>query len=82
MAAAEGMACGLPVVAYALPIYDEIYPGGMLKAKAGDINGLAKLILNLLSDNSLRERISCQARETSLAFSWDKTARQILERLN
>lgn len=82
MAAAEGMACGLPVVAYSLPIYDEIYPGGMLKAKVGDINGLAKLILNLLSDNSLRERISCQALETSRAFSWDKTARQILERLN
>lgn len=82
MAAAEGMACGLPVVAYALPIYEEIYSGGMLKAKVGDINGLAKLILNLLSDNSLREKISCQARETSRAFSWDKTAGQILERLN
>ncbi|TAN60515.1 glycosyltransferase, partial [bacterium] len=26
MVAAEGMACGLPVVAYALPIYEEIYP--------------------------------------------------------
>lgn len=82
MAAAEGMACGLPVVAYALPIYDEIYPGGMLKAKVGDVNELAKLILSLLSDNSLREKISCQARETSRTFSWDKTARQILERLN
>lgn len=82
MAAAEGMACGLPVVAYALPVYTEIYPAGMLKAEIGDINGLAKLILDLLSDNSLRERISLQAQEVSQAFNWEKTARQILERLN
>lgn len=82
MVAAEGMACGLPVVAYALPIYEEIYPAGMLKANIGDINGLAKLILDLLLNNSLREKVSAQARETSRAFNWDKTARQILERLN
>lgn len=82
MAAAEGMACGLPVVAYALAVYEEIFPAGMLKAAIGDINGLAKLILDLLSDNSLRERISMQAQEVSQSFSWEKTARQILERLN
>ena len=82
MAAAEGMACGLPVAAYALPVYVDIYPAGMLKAKIGDINSLAKLILDLLLDNSLRERISRQAQEVSQSFSWEKTARQILERLN
>ena len=82
MVAAEGMACGLPVVAYDLAVYAEIYPFGMLKAKTGDSDELAGLIVDVLTDDSLRERLSRQARELSQAFSWEKTARQILERLN
>lgn len=79
---AEAMACGLPVVAYDLPIYEEIYPEGMLKAKIGDIDGFAQQILNLLLDNRLRERLSSQAAEISKTFTWEKTAHQILERLS
>lgn len=82
MVAAEGMACGLPVVAYALPVYDEIYPAGMLKVKIGDINGLAQGILELLCNDGARENLSRQALEVSRAFIWEKTAAQILERVN
>ncbi len=82
MAAAEGMACGLPVAAYALPVYEEIYPAGMLKAKIGDINGLAQDILDLLCNDNMRENVARQALEVSRAFTWEKTAAQILERVN
>ena len=82
MVAAEGMACGLPVVAYDLAVYAEIYSSGMLKAKTGDSDELAGLIVDVLTDDSLRERLSRQARELSQAFSWEKTAAQILERVN
>lgn len=82
MVAAEGMACGLPVVAYALPVYEEIYPAGMIKAKIGDINGLAQGMLDLLCDDSARENLARQALEVSRAFTWEKTAAQILERVS
>lgn len=82
MAAAEGMACGLPVAAYALPVYDEIYPAGMLKVKIGDINGLAQGMLDLLCNDNMRESVARQALEVSRAFTWEKTAAQILERVN
>lgn len=82
MVAAEGMACGLPVVAYALPVYGEIYPAGMIKARIGDINGLAQGILELLCNDGARENLSRQALEVSRAFTWEKTAAQILERVN
>lgn len=82
MAAAEGMACGLPVAAYALPVYEEIYPAGMIKARIGDINGLAQGILDLLCNDNMRESVARQALEVSRAFTWEKTAAQILERVN
>lgn len=82
MVAAEGMACGLPVAAYALPVYEEIYPAGMIKAGIGDINGLAQGILDLLCNDNMRESVARQALEVSRAFTWEKTAAQILERVN
>lgn len=82
MVAAEGMACGLPVAAYALPVYEEIYPAGMIKARIGDINGLAQGILDLLCNDNMRESVARQALEVSRAFTWEKTAAQILERVN
>ncbi len=82
MAAAEGMACGLPVAAYALPVYEEIYPAGMIKARIGDINGLAQGIRDLLCNDNMRESVARQALEVSRTFTWEKTAAQILERVN
>ncbi len=79
--ALEAMACGLPVVAYDLPLYREIYPGGMLKAKIGDTACLASYILDLLTDESLRQKLSQEASELSKNFSWGQTARDILDRI-
>jgi len=81
MVAAEAMACGLPVVAYDLPIYKEIYPSGMLKADIGDIGSLAECIIELIENEKLRLKMSREAYKSSQRFVWEKTAEKILGRL-
>lgn len=81
MVAAEAMACGLPVVAYDLPIYKEIYPSGMFKAEIGDIDGLAKYIIELIENEELRLKMSKEVYKSSQRFDWEKTAEKILDRL-
>ncbi|HDY66924.1 MAG TPA: glycosyltransferase family 1 protein [Candidatus Scalindua sp.] len=81
LVACEAMACGLPVVAYDLPIYKEIYPQGMVKVPIGNIEKFSQEVVNLLTDNEKRERLSHNALSIARKFSWDKTADAILERL-
>ncbi len=82
MVIAEAFACSLPVVAYSLPIYEDIYPQGLLTANIGDVNGLVQQIISLLSDEQVRLKVSKEAYEVSKKFTWAQTAEQILMRLN
>jgi glycosyltransferase involved in cell wall biosynthesis len=59
----EGMACGLPVVAYDLPVYRAIFRAGMVTAPLHDYNRLAEQILALLTDDARRNSLAAQARE-------------------
>lgn len=63
MAAAEGMAWGLPGVAYDLLALKSYYPRGMSKVPVGDSKGFASAIVALLTDDELRSRLSKEARE-------------------
>lgn len=81
MVACEAMACGLPVVAYDLPIYKEIYKEGMLKVPIGDYHSLASCIEQLLNDDSYRNKLSQAAVSSVSAFNWLKTCDIILEQL-
>jgi len=78
MAAAEGMACGLPVVGFDLPGYHFCYPRGMLKAPIGDIEAFAALVLNLLQDEDLYYKARNEALEFAQQWDWDRKVRDIL----
>lgn len=82
LVACEAMACGLPVVAYDLPLYREIYPRGMVKSPMGDVKGLAQNILRLLKNEKERAWLSQEAKETVRNYSWDRTADSILKALS
>lgn len=79
--AAEAMAVGLPVVAYNLPIYKDIYPKGMIKVPIGDFKEFSQEIIKLLSNKKNINDLSKEAKENSLRFSWEKTAGDILKNL-
>lgn len=77
--AVEAMASGLPVVAYDLKIYDEIFPGGMVRLPQGDVSGFAAQVLDLLNDPAKRGALAAQAPQVAARFDWDAIARSELD---
>jgi len=79
--ALEAMSVATPVIAYDLEIFEKIYPKGMVKAKRWNEKEFANQALKLIENKSLRKKISKEALENSKRFGWEKTAKEIIERL-
>ena len=77
----EAMACGIPVVAYKLPVYQDIYIQGIKMVDIGNKEEFAEVIVDLLENEQERTELVKQAKELSKNFSWKKTANEILARL-
>lgn len=74
MAAAEGMAAGLPVVAFDHDGFDYCYPKGMIRVSpVGDSLKMSSVINELLKDRQLYSQIKSDALD--LVKSWDWKAR-------
>lgn len=72
----EAMKCGLPVVAYNLPVF-EVFNKGMIKVDILDNKKLADEALRLINDREYYEKISSDALRFSGDFSWEKTGEEI-----
>lgn len=70
----EAQFLGRPVVAWHLPIFDEIFTGGMIKVKVGDMEKFAKEVVRLLTDKNFYQRLSKEAVMNACRYGWDKTA--------
>ena len=80
MAAAEAMACGLPVVGFDLPGYKYCYPKGICKVLIGDIEKFAQEVINLLTNEDSYNKLTKEAIEFSKNWDWDKKSELILDR--
>jgi len=71
----EAMACGLPIVAFDLPVYREFMDSqcGFLVAKGND-RLMAKQILRLLEDDETRKRMAAHNLSHVKRFDWDRVA--------
>ncbi len=78
----EAMACGLPVVAYFLESYNQLWPKGIIKVKPGEYRLLAQKTLDLLNNKKKFTKIAKEAKEFSQNLCWRETAKQILNKLN
>ena len=79
MAAAEAMGFGLPCVGFDLLSYKSYYPYGMIKVKIGDLDAFAKKIIELIKNETLREKIGREAKKMiKKNWSWDKRATEVL----
>lgn len=71
----EGLACGLPVVVYDLPVYREnIAPcGAVFTVPAGDYHAMARVAIGLIADDAYREHCD-EGRDFVKRFSWERIA--------
>lgn len=75
----EAMACGTPVITSKSGSLPEIAGDAAIFVDAGDTNGIARAMLELLSNDRLRQALRAKGLERAAAFSWDETARRMIE---
>lgn len=82
MAAAEGMAWGLPGVAFDLPALRSYYPEGMKKAPIGDLAAYACCVVELLRDENARRKLGSEAAEMVRGmWDWDARAMSVWKQI-
>jgi len=75
----EALASAVPVVAYKLPVLDELFGAAYLGAQPGDVGELADLAVQVLSDDSLAGTLSRAGPETAAAYDLTRVAEHELE---
>ncbi len=80
MAVLEAIAASLPVVAWHLSVYDEVFSHGMIKVPIGDHESFAREVVELANDPDARNRLSKAAKDLAEGFDWSRIADDI-ERL-
>lgn len=71
----EAMGCGLPVVAYDLPVFN-VFDRGMVKVPVRDNAKMAEEVGKLLDDQAYYERIKYEAELFSASFFWEITGQE------
>lgn len=79
IAALEAQVLGLPVVAWNLPVFEEIFPKGMIKLKIGKVKKFAEEVVRLLREKKFYQSLSQEAVKNAKRFNWDKTAKRELK---
>jgi glycosyltransferase involved in cell wall biosynthesis len=74
IALCEAMSCGLPVIAYDLPVYDRIYGGAFSPVKCFDTKAMAQSIVKTLNDADEFQRLQKAGFLCSEQYDWDKIA--------
>jgi len=76
LAPLEAQAYSLPVVVWNLPVYEEVFPGGMVKIPLGNIPQMAQKIVYLIRNEKEREKLSRRAYQNARRFSWSAAAKR------
>lgn len=71
IAALQAQALGLPVVAWNLPVFNEIFSEGMIKIKCNDTKSFSKEVVKLLKDKAYYNIIAKAALSNALKYDLD-----------
>jgi len=75
----EAMACGAPVIASNVSSLPEVVGDAAVQINPENVFDIARGIREVLLDEELRARLIRRGREQASRFSWNWTARQVLE---
>jgi len=78
---AEAMACGLPVVAYYLPVYKEVFEDNLITVPVGDIDAMAKTVIFFLEDPDVARKMGEASREFVKRYDWSIVAERELSEI-
>jgi phosphatidylinositol alpha-mannosyltransferase len=75
----EAMASAVPVVASDIPGYRSVVSHGQegFLCRPADARDMAKAILLILNDDTLRRQMGARGREKAQRFSWSNVAKEI-----
>src|SRR5262249_7458816 len=76
--ALEAMACGTPVVVGNTSAMPEVVGDAGLLVEPEDVTAISEAILRLLTQDPLRKELVARGLSRAAAFSWERTARQVL----
>ncbi len=77
--AVEAMACGTPVLSSLAGSLPEVVGRAGVYFDPNDIGSIAQAIRSFMGDPALRHELAGLAREQSSLFSWDRSARALLD---
>ena len=75
----EAMACGTPVVASNVSSLPEVLGDAAVQVNPANVFEIARGITEVLLDDGLRAALVRCGREQAARFSWERTARQVLD---
>lgn len=79
---AEAMACGLPVVAFELPVYKYVFPVGGIWIANRDIQKISEAILNMLQNGPLRQKYASLGNQyVTGKYDWSSVAESEMKEL-
>jgi glycosyltransferase involved in cell wall biosynthesis len=81
IAVAEGLASGVPVVGYRLPVLDELFGSSYTGAPVGDADALAAHAIDVLTDDALATRLSLAGQEAVARYDVTRIAEHELEEI-
>jgi glycosyltransferase involved in cell wall biosynthesis len=79
IAIAEAMGCGLPVVAWDLPVYRDVFQENIIQVKENDAHSFAGEIIKLLEDSVSRRKVSEAGYEYIKRYSLDNAVNRELQ---
>lgn len=78
IAVAEAMACGLPVVAYDLPVYKEVFEDKLVTVPLGNVNAMVKRVEFLLENPEAARKIGEEGKDFVKKYDWSVVAEREL----
>ena len=75
----QALDCGIPIVAWDLPVYRSVFTEGIIKIKIDDFQKFVDEVYDLLTSSELYKKVSKQLRNISLENDWDNIADKELE---